>query len=191
VEWDSIKIKSNTHISFFLAAPGSNITKKIPSGPSVMAKMTKEHPISFTRYDSCPNGCYMYVDDYEDEQILKCPTCKSDRYIQKQQSQPRSHAHVNVASIASIIKNRLQNPLTRQQMRYRVNRQTGNGGDMNDIFDGLVYKTLVKNNDQQTFANDDDVAIGLYIDGFSIFRNSKAQGTLVNMVIYNIPPHER
>jgi hypothetical protein len=135
----------------------------------------------------------MYNDELEADGVPRqeCPKCHSSRYVNAQQQQQRPQSCVTIASISDIIKNKLGNPLARQQMRYRVDRTKSNN-TMVDIFDGVVYQQFLSDTDKHDcFRRDDDVAIGLYIDGFNVFNHSPFQATLVNMIIYNLPPEER
>jgi hypothetical protein len=128
----------------------------------------------------------MYLED--DEGVVSCTNvkCKSERYVIGKNGR-RPAASVNVASISSILSGKLSNPLSRQQFRYRHDRPSNN--NMTDIFDGACYKSLV--NSQEFFQGKDDVAIGLYIDGFQPFKRGDNKATLVNMVVYNIHPKDR
>lgn len=129
----------------------------------------------------------MFLHDELNQRLQACPACDTGRYLDGNNQRPA--AHVIVTSIGSIIASKLNHPLTRQQMQYRHTRNASpNGAPMTDIFDGNLYKSLVN---QQYFGNPDDVAIGLFIDGFTPFKNSPFKATLVNMVIYNIHPNDR
>ncbi|SAL96353.1 hypothetical protein [Absidia glauca] len=60
--------------------------------------------------------------------------------------------------------------------------------NMKDIFDGKVYQALLADG---KFESQYDIAIGLSIDGFTFFDGSNFQGTMVNMIIFNIHPKQR
>jgi hypothetical protein len=161
--------------------------KRIPSGYRSLKAIKSACPVTYSSFDCCPDGCQMYADAPDTEPQQQCSVCSKSRYVQSTENQPA--ARVNVTSISSIISSKLSNPLTRLQMQYRFRRPLSQSGSMKtDIFDGAIYRRLVNNG---FFRNDDDVAIGLFIDGFSPFSESTLQGTLVNMVIYNIDPKER
>jgi RNA polymerase subunit RPABC4/transcription elongation factor Spt4 len=153
--------------------------KRIPSGYQSKQMLLKMCPNNYTRFDCCPDGCHMFLDDDK----TACPICKKDRRVDN-----KSAAYVNITSIGSIIAGKIANPITRQQMRYRHERSTPADGRIDDIFDGSVYRDLVNNN---YFGNPDDVAIGLFVDGFNPFKHSTFKANLVNMVIFNNSPTAR
>lgn len=145
------------------------------------------YPVTYKRFDCCAGGCRMYMDEPNDEPVRICPDCNTERYLDETNQRPA--AYVNSTSIGSIIASKLSNPSTRMQMQYRARRPiTSNNVPATDIFDGAFYKFLVG---EHYFDNDDDVAIGLYIDGFNPFNASTFKATIVNMVIYNIAPNNR
>jgi hypothetical protein len=154
--------------------------KRIPSGDQTLETINSACPVTYQRFDCCPTGCKMYLDDPDDEFQRQCSHCNVKRYLDEDEAKPA--AYVKKTSITSIIASKLANPLTRMQMRYREERQL-NSNAATDIFDGHFYKSLVAND---YFNNPDDVAIGLYLDGFNPFKTNTFQCTLVNMIIYNI-----
>ncbi|KAG2223481.1 hypothetical protein INT45_001229, partial [Circinella minor] len=61
-------------------------------------------------------------------------------------------------------------------------------GQMNDIFDGSVYKKLKST----IFQNEQDtIAISLFVDGFAPFKGGDAKMTIVHVVLLSLPPMER
>ena len=61
-------------------------------------------------------------------------------------------------------------------------------GQMNDIFDGSIYKKFkltIFQNEQDT------IAISLFVDGFAPFKGGEAKMTIVHVVLLSLPPMER
>jgi hypothetical protein len=73
-------------------------------------------------------------------------------------------------------------------MQYRHSYEHREG-EWEDVFDGRNYQTMLASND---FSENDDVAIGLFIDGFVPSKSGrKSNLTLVLLINFNIPPEYR
>ena len=74
----------------------------------------------------------------------------------------------------------------RERLMKLSNRESEEPGVQEDFFDGDVYK-----NRRSLFKGDLDIAISLFIDGFTPFRKGKTSMTIFNIIILNLPPKER
>jgi hypothetical protein len=144
------------------------------------------------RYACCPNSCVCFVGPYEGlSQCLKCDTAhfKSNGEPQACFTYlpliPRLCAMVVCFSFA-------------QKLQYRFNHQH-NPQKMTDVFDGIHFCMLqglfINIAGEQLpslfFSDPHDIALGLSMDGFVLFkRHNKAAWPLV-VFNYNLPPEER
>lgn len=159
----------------------------IPSSYRIKKKLKENSKVGVKCFHSCVRGCMMYLDENLDETVpplTECPDCHQPRYHPLHGS---PNSYVYVASIGDILASKLYYPATRQQLLYR-HVYSNNTDNMKDIFDGKVYQALVADG---KFASQYDIAIGLSIDGFTFFDGSNFQGTMVNMIIFNIHPKQR
>jgi hypothetical protein len=144
------------------------------------------------RYACCPNSCVCFVGPYEGlSQCLKCDTARfksngePQAYFTYLPLIPRLCAMVVCFSFA-------------QKLQYRFNHQH-NPQKMTDVFDGIHFCTLqgsfINIAGEQLpslfFSDPHDIALGLSMDGFVLFkRHNKAAWPLV-VFNYNLPPEER
>src|SRR6266511_2118188 len=115
-------------------------------------------------YDICENSCIYYTGQYETYQ--NCPICESTRL------DIRGKAKKIMPYLS--IKDRLQiqfNDVNRAKEllyhhEYIINKHNDND-DLDDIFDGKIYKELVEEN---LFNNKRDIAFTASCDGYQIFK---------------------
>ncbi|KAI9005433.1 hypothetical protein CLU79DRAFT_713157, partial [Phycomyces nitens] len=122
-------------------------------------------------YDVCPKGCKLY--NLDDAQV-ECAACGEQRYKPNNSIVKVPIAQMKLLSIGDIISKMLADRDTRELLQYRANRES-RAGEINDIFDGKNYKELVR---QGMFANPDDIALGIYTDGFVNQKKGKASYTV-------------
>ena len=135
-------------------------------------------------YDVCPEGCKLYgLDDEQDN----CVDCGQARYEINNELVKTPAASMKLMSIGDLLAQMLANPATRDLLHYRANRES-RAGEISDIFDGENYKELTR---RGLFSNPDDIAIGLYTDGFVNQKKGKSSYTIIHVVIYNLDPSIR
>lgn len=140
-------------------------------------------PIKGHDYDICKNGCKMFKVDNVDDKI--CEYCSENRYENDDIQEPV--ATMKLLSIGDYISNMLAKEDTRQMFRYRSTRNT-EVNTYQDIFDGDVYKDLVN---KGFFDNELDVALALFVDGFTTQRKGKRTMTVIHCIILNVDPSSR
>ncbi|SAL95181.1 hypothetical protein, partial, partial [Absidia glauca] len=155
----------------------------IPSSYRIKKTLKENSKVGVKCFHSCVGGCMMYLDETVPH-LTECPDCHQPRY-HPQHGSPNSYVYV--VSIGDILASKLYYPATRQQLLYR-HSYMNNTDNMKDIFDGKVYQALLADG---KFESQYDIAIGLSIDGFTFFDGSNFQGTMVNMIIFNIHPKQR
>jgi hypothetical protein len=79
----------------------------------------------------------------------------------------------------------LYNKKTREDLSYRSDFQLSNEYD--DILSGSHYQSLK----DELFASEYDIAVGLFVDGFSASSKPGMTLTMVNVVVYNYHPNIR
>lgn len=135
-------------------------------------------------YDVCPKGCRLYgLNDEHDE----CTDCGEQRFKINTEIIKTPKASMKIMSIGDLLSEMLANPESRELLQYRANRETSQD-QLEDIFDGENYKELTR---QGLFSNPDDIAIGIYTDGFVNQKKGKSSYTIVHVIIFNLDPSIR
>ncbi|KAI7897587.1 uncharacterized protein BX663DRAFT_527912 [Cokeromyces recurvatus] len=94
---------------------------------------------------------------------------------------------MKLMSIGDLLAQMLANSNTRQLLQYRASREVV-PGVVSDVFDGECYKDLVR---KGLFSNPDDIAIGLFTDGFVNRHKGKSSYTIIHVIIFNFDPSIR
>lgn len=115
----------------------------------------------------------------------QCQYCGEKRYQISKPDIPR--ATMTIMSIGERLAQMLADPKTNELLQYRSERQSV-PGEISDIFDGENYKDLVR---RGFFTNPNDIAVGLFTDGFVNQRKGKSSYTIVHIIIFNIDPSIR
>ncbi|PHZ07181.1 uncharacterized protein RHIMIDRAFT_242948, partial [Rhizopus microsporus ATCC 52813] len=140
-------------------------------------------PIKAYNYDVCKNGCKMF--EVENAEDTSCEYCGERRYEDEDLKEPV--ASMKLLSVGDYVSNMLAKEDTRQMFKYRSTRDT----EINvykDIFDGDVYKDLVN---KGFFDGELDVALALFVDGFTTQHKGKRTMTIIHCVILNVDPSSR
>ena len=90
-------------------------------------------------------------------------------------------------SLGDLLGSMLANPAHRKMFRETYNR--GLYDSLVDIFDGSVFAEF-----EHLFSNEFDVALALYVDGFTPFRYGwtlSISMTIVHLVVLNLPKDQR
>lgn len=120
-----------------------------------------------------------------DENDDTCNYCGENRYESEISLQPVSS--MKMISIGDYLSNMLCNEEARNMFLYRSNREAKNNV-YQDIFDGDIYKSLKK---QNLFNNNSDIALALFVDGFTTQRKGKRTMTIIHCIIFNVDPSSR
>ena len=145
--------------------------------------------------DRCPKGCCCYTGKFEG--LDTCPYCKEPRFsspgvpkkkFQYLQIKPLLEAMFRDKSVAKLMGYRHE---------YTVKQQGDN--TIGDIFDGSIYNNLRDQNvevdgqklQHKYFSDHRDVALGLSLDGCTIFNRGKNSAWPVILINLNLPPKIR
>ena len=137
-------------------------------------------------YDMCENSCICYTGQYETYQ--NCPICESTRL------DIRGKAKKIMPYLS--IKNRLQMQFNdgnrAKELLYRheyiINKHNDDDDDLDDIFDGKIYKELVEEN---LFNDKRDIAFTASCDEYQIFKQKTDDCWLFLMINNNLDPSLR
>lgn len=125
--------------------------------------------------------------DEEDQETTECKNaqCKEARYLTDGVTPRRT---MKMLSVGQQVAAMLANPKTRELMKYR-SEYVSNTGIYKDYFDGEAYKEY---QGQGLFSGDDDVALAMFVDGFTATKSSQsAKLTIIHLLNMNIPPEQR
>lgn len=94
---------------------------------------------------------------------------------------------IKMISIGDHLSNTLCNEEFRDMFLYRSSRVTKNNV-YQDIFESGIYKSLKQ---QNLFNNDLDIALALFIYGFTTQIKGKGTMTIIHCIIFNADPSSR
>ncbi|KAL0092764.1 hypothetical protein J3Q64DRAFT_1830340 [Phycomyces blakesleeanus] len=158
--YDSSIIGSNT---FTKAEPGA----KISHSKIVDALLKSKSSVKGHEYNVCPSGCQLY--EINDNQESCVDYGKLQYKTDTEQSQTPA-ASMKLMSVGDMFSQMQADPSTRELLHYRANWEFV-AGQLTNIFDGDSYKQLAQ---QGLFSNPNDIAIGLYTNGFVNQKKGKS-----------------
>ncbi|OAD73085.1 hypothetical protein PHYBLDRAFT_71583 [Phycomyces blakesleeanus NRRL 1555(-)] len=131
----------------------------INHGETVDALLKSKSSVKGHEYDVCSSGCQLYGINDDQE---SCVDCGKLRYKTDPNQSQAPAASMKLMSVRDMLSQMLTDLATRELLYYRANRESV-AGQLTNIFDGDNYKQLVQ---QGLFSNPNDIAIGLYTNGF-------------------------
>jgi len=136
-----------------------------------------------TFYDMCENSCICYTGQYESYQ--NCLTCDSTRL----DTRGKAKKVMPYLSVKDRLKIQFSDENRAKELLYRyeyISNKEDN--DLDDIFDGKIYKELVNEN---LFSDKRDVAFTASCDGYQIFKQKTDDCWLFLMINNNLDPSLR
>lgn len=148
---------------------------------TITEKLKKKTEIKTKSYQVCINGCRLYEDN--DQEALECTNCKA-----KRNENGTPVRRMKMFSVGDVVANMLTNSKVRDLMKYRHNFDYESSMKC-DYFSGEAYQELRQ---QGEFQGEDDVALALFVDGFTATKSSEASHlTIVHLINLNLPPELR
>ncbi len=134
-------------------------------------------------YDMCENSCICYTGSYELYQ--NCPICNSSRFDAK----GKAKKVMPYLSLIDRLKVQFNDNNRSKELLYRHKYITNkNDDDLDDIFDGKIYKELVNKN---LFNDERDVVLTASCDGYQIFKQKTDDCWLFIVINNNLHPSLR
>lgn len=134
-------------------------------------------------YDMCENSCICYTGKYESCRI--CPICNSTRL----DTRGKAKKVMPYLSVKDRLKLQFNDANRVKELYYRHEYITDkDNDDLNDIFDGKIYKELVNEN---LFDDKRDVAFTASCDGYQIFKQKTDDCWLFLLINNNLHPSLR
>jgi hypothetical protein len=136
-------------------------------------------------YDMCENSCICYTEQYESYQ--NCPICDSARYSDS--TRRKAKKVMPYLSIKDRLKTQFGDENRAKELLYRheyIRNKSDN--DLDDIFDGKIYKELLNKN---LFVDERDIAFTASCDGYQIFKQKTDDCWLFLMINNNLDPSLR
>ncbi|KAG2222239.1 hypothetical protein INT45_010652 [Circinella minor] len=134
--------------------------KPILSKHMAETKITEMYPVKPVYYDYCPNGCRLYTD-----YISVACSCGLQRYKTTNLPNLQAVSSMLYMPLAQQLAALIASDSKREHLMTLSNRESEEPGVREDFFDGDVYKTR-----RSLFNGNLDIAITLFIDGFTPFR---------------------
>ena len=123
-----------------------------------------------------PKGCHLFPQGSNDE----C-SCGEQQF----KSNGKPVETISYFPLARQLSNLIADTATREMIQDLHELEPG---QMNDIFDGSIYKKFKST----IFQNEQDtIAISLFVDGFAPFKGGEAKMTIVHVILLSLPPMER
>jgi len=138
-----------------------------------------------TFYDMCENSCICYTGIYESFQ--SCPLCESSRY----DSTNKPKKVMPYLSIKKRLEIQYNNKVRAEELLYRhqyINNKDIDSEDLEDIFDGKIYKELLEIN---LFNDKRDIAFTVSCDGFQLFKQKTDDCWAFLLINNNLDPSIR
>lgn len=134
-------------------------------------------------YDMCENSCICYTGQYESDQ--NCPICGSARFDTRR----KAKKVMPYLSIKDRLKTQFSDENRAKELLYRHEYITSKSdNDLDDIFDGEIYKELV---DKNLFIDKRDIVFTASCDGYQIFKQKTDDCWLFLMINNNLDPFLR
>ena len=136
-------------------------------------------------YDMCENSCICYTGQYKSYQ--NCPICDSTRFDVR----GKAKKIMPYLSIKDRLQIQFDNENKAKELLYRyeyILNKKQDDNDLNDIFDGKIYKELVKEN---LFYDKRDIVFTVSCDGYQIFKQKTNDCWLFLMINNNLDPSLR
>lgn len=136
-------------------------------------------------YDMCENSCICYTGIYESFQ--SCPLCDSSRYDLTN----KSKKVMPYLSIKKRLEIQYNNKVRAEELLYRhqyINNKDIDSEDLEDIFDGKIYKELLEIN---LFNDKRDIAFTVSCDGYQIFKQKTDDCWAFLLINNNLDPSIR
>src|SRR5256714_1827709 len=130
----------------------------------------------------CENSCICYTGSYELYQ--NCPICNSFRFNAK----GKAKKVMPYLSLIDRLKVQFNDNNRSKELLYRYEYITNKNDDLDDIFDGKIYKELVNKN---LFNDERDVALTASCDGYQIFKQKTDDCWLFIVINNNLHPSLR
>jgi len=136
-------------------------------------------------YDMCENSCICYTGIYESFQ--SCPLCHASRYDLTN----KSKKVMPYLSIKKRLEIQYNNEVRAEELLYRhkyINNKDIDSEDLEDIFDGKIYKELLEIN---LFNDKRDIAFTISCDGYQIFKQKTDDCWAFLLINNNLDPSIR
>ena len=135
-------------------------------------------------YDMCENSCICYTGIYESFQ--SCTLCDSSRYDLTN----KSKKVMPYLSIKKRLEIQYNNEVRAEELLYRhhINNKDIDSEDLEDIFDGKIYKELLEIN---LFNDKRDIAFTVSCDGYQIFKQKTDDCWAFLLINNNLDPSIR
>jgi hypothetical protein len=136
--------------------------------------------LGVTFVDMCVDSCCAFTGQYEE--LLHCPVCNKSRYLKQ-----KTRKKATYFSLEDRFRIQFQDQERVKKLLYRSLYQS-NEGFYNDIFDGILYKTLCQ---EGFFSNPYDICLIGSTDGYQIFRQKRNDCWVFLYINANLPPNKR
>ncbi|KAI9247164.1 hypothetical protein BDA99DRAFT_565246 [Phascolomyces articulosus] len=139
--------------------------KTILSKYKAETKITEMYPVKPVYYDYYQNGCQMYTDYVS----IACP-CGQHQYKQNSSNNLQAVSTMLYMLLAEQLVALISNDTRRNNLITLADRESEEHGVQEDFFDGNMHK----GQKSSLFKRDLDIAISLFIDGFTPFCKGKS-----------------
>ncbi|XP_030838496.1 uncharacterized protein LOC115922885 [Strongylocentrotus purpuratus] len=152
----------------------------------IFKKVFSNQVLKLTFHFYCVS-CYAYVKSYNvlTEDNLLCPHCTHPCAV-------NNLCHENffiTADLPTQVKSLFERPDITAHLSYRRNRDKLSPENIEDIYDGDIYKNMMA--DEEVLGNDNNFSYSFNTDGFPVFKSSRFSMWPIFLMINELPPKLR
>jgi hypothetical protein len=173
------------YLSTVLLPRGNRLPRSYYEAKSIIKKLG----LNYKQIHSCPSGCVLFRNEYEN--LSKCPKpgCRKARYMPNSKSSP-----VRVVRWFPIIPRILRmfrSPSISKLFRFYQENRNNDEGVMKSVVDSPAWKHVTSEHVDPSFGNEPrNLRFGLSLDGVNPFphTNSTHSTWPILLLIYNLSP---
>jgi len=152
--------------------------------------LTSLVPFDASYVDICINSCCAFTGIFKSH--TSCSYCHEERYQSNAKNQKTPRKQAPYFSLIDRFRIQYACQGRSREMRYRNEYISTNEyvseEEIGDIFDGELYKSMVK---RGFFQDERDIALLASVDGYQLFRQKTEENWIVLFMNGNIPPAQR
>lgn len=164
-----------------------------PAAPPLMSAYLNQklandsYPVTSKNYDVCRNGCKLFGPGDDDQECTLCDRNGTSRLVDGAPVQQATYLSV-IQQLALLlydkeVREMLEDPVATSD-DHDKNKDSG-CGRMDDIFDGEIVRSSFELRDSSTSCK--RLMLGMFTDGFEVFKKGHSSLTMINIVILNFP----
>ena len=161
----------------------TEISENIPlySPAKSEACLERMFDVKETKYHICPKHCRLFP-------LNSVDPCKCNALQFKQNGNPiETMSYFPLSRQLAMF---IADPYIRESIHEKVSHEA-DPGILTDIFNGSIYQSFKPTLFRNQSSTNLDLAVSLFVDGFTPFKGGNSRLTIVHLVLLSLPPLER